>query len=55
MEPNCEENGCEYISEIMKAIKAWDEFVTPIREFYGVPQYKPKGDNRNELCKNQTR
>ena len=27
--------------------KQWDDFVTPIRERYGVPVYKPgKGDNK---------
>lgn len=23
------------------AIKAWDKFMTPIREYYGIPVYKP--------------
>lgn len=41
-EPKCEENGFQHTEEIMEAIRKWDEFVTPIREFYGIPRYKPK-------------
>ena len=32
--------------EFVSAAKAWDEFVTPIREYYGVPVYRPKAEVR---------
>lgn len=28
--------------ELAEAARKWDEFVTPIREAYGVPVYRPK-------------
>ena len=42
MERETEKQNVQHTEEIMEAIRKWDEFVTPIREFYGVPQYKPK-------------
>ena len=33
--------------DMLSAAKAWDEFVTPIREYYGIPVYRPgKGVRR---------
>lgn len=34
-------------NDMLSAAKAWDEFVTPIREYYGIPVYRPgKGVRR---------
>lgn len=33
--------------DMLSAAKAWDAFVTPIREYYGIPVYRPgKGVRR---------
>jgi hypothetical protein len=46
MERETEKQFIQQDEVTKEAIRKWDEFVTPIREFYGVPRYvrKPKKD-----------
>ena len=46
IQPEPREREKETRADLMAAVKAWDEFVTPIREYYGVPRYRPRSENR---------
>ena len=35
--------------ETKEAIQKWDEFVTPLREFYGVERYRPKPKKESDV------
>lgn len=32
--------------DMIDLIKAWDDLVTPIREYYGIPRYRSRSDKR---------
>ena len=42
MERETEKRNIDRGEEVKELIKKWDDFVTPIREYYGVPRYRPK-------------